>query len=264
MQNSGQLASVSYMTCPDGSKRAYLRHEGLKERPGLVFLAGHGSDMFGTKADALHQMACSHNIPFLRFDYFGHGLSDGAFLDGTITKWVNDCVMMLDQLTTGPQILVGSSLGGWLMIRTAQERRDRIAGLVGIAAAPDFTETLIWEGLTSEQKQQMETNGQIALPNPYAPEDVVYPYHLVLDGRSNLVMNRPINLDIPLTLFQGMADQEVPWQTAIKIAEKWCGEQVDVILDKQAGHRFSEDRHLQQICAATYRLYAAEAEIQKC
>ena len=141
MQNTGQLASVSYLTCPDGSKRAYSRHEGLKDAPGLVFLAGHGSDMFGTKADTLHQMACSHNIPFLRFDYFGHGLSDGAFLDGTITKWVNDCVMMLDHLTTGPQILVGSSLGGWLMIRTAQERSDRIVGLVGIAAAADFTET---------------------------------------------------------------------------------------------------------------------------
>ena len=172
--------------------------------------------------------------------------------------------MMLDQLTTGPQILVGSSLGGWLMIRTAQERRDRIAGLVGIAAAPDFTETLIWEGLTSEQKQQMEANGQIALPNPYAPEDVIYTYHLILDGRSNLVLDRSINLDIPLTLFQGMADQEVPWQTAIQIAEKWYGEQVDVILDKQAGHRFSEDHHLQQICAATYRLYAAEAAVRKC
>ena len=86
MQNTGQLDSVSYLTCPDGSKRAYLRQEGLKDGPGLVFLAGHGSDMFGTKADALHQMACSYNIPFLRFDYFGHGLSDGAFLDGTITK----------------------------------------------------------------------------------------------------------------------------------------------------------------------------------
>ena len=264
MQNSGQLDSISYLTCPDGSKRAYLHNEGRKEGPGLVFLAGHGSDMFGTKADALHQMACSHNIPFLRFDYFGHGLSDGAFLDGTITKWVNDCVMMLDQLTTGPQILIGSSLGGWLMIRTAQERRDRIAGLVGIAAAPDFTETLIWEGLTSKQKKQMEANGQIALPNPYASEDVIFPYHLVLDGRSNLVMDSPINLDIPLILFQGMADQEVPWQTAIKIAEKWCGEQVDVILDKQAGHRFSEDHHLQKICAATYRLYAAEAEKREC
>ena len=264
MQNTGQLDHVSYLNCPDGSKRAYLRHSGLKDAPGLVFFAGHGSDMFGTKADALHQMACTHNIPFLRFDYFGHGLSDGAFLDGTITKWVDDCMMMLDQLTTGPQILIGSSLGGWLMIRTAQERSNRIAGLVGIAAAPDFTETLVWETLTSEQKQQMEADGQIALPNPYALEDLIYPYHLILDGRNNLVLDRPINLDIPLTLFQGMADQEVPWQTAIQIAEKWGGKQVDVILDKQASHRFSEERHLQQICAATYRLYADKAAMRKC
>ena len=139
--------------------------------------------MFGTKAVTLHQMARDQDIPFLRFDYFGHGLSDGGFLEGTISQWVDDCVMMLDKLTTGPQILVGSSLGGWLMIRTALERPKRVVGLVGIAAAPDFTETLIWDGLNDQQKRQMQADGQIALPNPYAPEDVVYPYHLVLDGR---------------------------------------------------------------------------------
>lgn len=259
MQNTGQLDPVSYLTCPDGSKRAYLRHEGQTGSPGIVFLAGHGSDMLGTKADALHQLACTHNIPFLRFDYFGHGLSDGSFLDGTITKWVNDCVLMLDLLTTGPQILVGSSLGGWLMFRTTQERRERVAGLVGIAAAPDFTETLVWGGLNGQQKRQMRDDGQIALPNLYAPEDVIYPYHLILDGRDNLVMDGLADLNIPLTLFQGMADNEVPWQTSTQIAEKWGGKQVNVVLDKQAGHRFSENHHLEQICAATYRLWAAEA-----
>ena len=136
MQKIGQPDPVSYLTCPDGSKRAYLHHKGNKNVPGVVFLAGHGSDMFGAKAVALHQMARDQDIPFLRFDYFGHGLSDGSFLKGTISQWVDVCVMMLDQLTTGPQILVGSSLGGWLMIRTALERRQRVAGLVGIAAAP--------------------------------------------------------------------------------------------------------------------------------
>ena len=105
----------------------------------------------------------------------------------------------------------------------------------------------------------MKADGQIALPNPYSAEDVIYPYHLVLDGRKNLVLNSPIDLEIPLTLFQGMADREVPWQTAIQIAENWRGQQVNVILDKQAGHRFSEAHHLHQICAAAYRLYEAEA-----
>ena len=125
MQKTGQSDLVSYITFPDGSKRAYLRNEGNKNTPGIVFLAGHGSDLFGTKAGALHQMARDHDIQFLRFDYFGHGLSDGNFLEGTVSQWVYDCVMMLDQLTTGPQILVGSSLGGWLMIRTALERPQR-------------------------------------------------------------------------------------------------------------------------------------------
>ena len=259
MQKSGQLDPVSYLNCPDGSKRAYLRHEGLKDAPGLVFLAGQGSDMFGAKADALHQMAREHDIPFLRFDYFGHGLSDGSFLEGTVSQWVDDCLMMIDQLTSGPQILVGSSLGGWLMIRTALKRRERVAGLIGIAAAPDFTEKLIWDSLNSQQKQQMKSDGQINVPNPYAPDDAIYTYHLVLDGRDNLVLDKSIELNIPLILFQGMADREVPWQTAIQIAEKWEGEQVEIVLDKRAGHRFSDENQLQQICTATRRLQTAKA-----
>lgn len=255
MQNTGHTDNTAYLSCPDGTKRAYLRHEGRDGVPGLVFLAGHGSDMFGTKAEILHQLAVAADIPFLRFDYFGHGLSDGAFLNGTISAWVEDCVLMLDQLTSGPQILVGSSLGGWLMIRAAQKRPERVAGLVGIAAAPDFTETLIWDALTEQQKQQMQACGQIALPNPYAPEDVIYPYHLVTDGRDNLVLDKPIGLDIPVVLLQGMADHEVPWQTALCIAERWQTEQVQVILDKAAGHRFSDDSQIEQICSAVRGLY---------
>lgn len=162
---------------------------------------------------------------------------------------------MLDELTSGPQLLVGSSLGGWLMIRAAQDRPERVAGLVGIAAAPDFTETLIWEALTDAQKDQMKTSGQIALPNPYAPEDVVYPYHLVTDGRDNLVLTKPIGLDMPVVLLQGMADHEVPWQTALHIAEQWASDEVQVILDKAAGHRFSEDSQIEQICSVVRRLY---------
>ena len=110
MQNTGHTDNVSFLNCPDGTKRAYLRHQGRAGVPGLVFLAGHGSDMFGTKAEILHQLAVEADIPFLRFDYFGHGLSDGAFLEGTISKWVDDCVLMLDELTSGPQLLVGSCL----------------------------------------------------------------------------------------------------------------------------------------------------------
>ena len=255
MQNTGHKDAVSFLSCPDGTKRAYLRHQGRGDVPGLVFLAGHGSDMFGTKAEVLHQLAADADIPFLRFDYFGHGLSDGAFLDGTISKWVDDCVLMLDELTTGPQLLVGSSLGEWLMIRAAQERPERVAGLVGIAAAPDFTETLIWDALTAAQKQQMKTTGQIALPNAYAPEDVIYPYHLVTDGRKNLVLDKAVDLHLPVRLLQGMADHEVPWQTAIKIAEQWCSDDVQVILDKAAGHRFSEDSQIEQICSVVRNLH---------
>lgn len=246
---------ISYLTCPDGTKRAYARYQTKSDRPGLVFLAGHGSDMLGAKAQALHQWTEEENIPFLRFDYFGHGLSDGSFLDGNISKWVDDCVFTIDQLTSGPQILVGSSLGGWLMIRTAQERPDRIAGLVGIAAAPDFTETLIWNALSDEQKILMQEAGQITLPNPYAPEDVVYPYHLITDGRRNLVLDKPIKLDVPIALLHGMADEEVPWQTTIDISDRWQQGEVHIILNKQAGHRYSEVEQIAQIISTTRELY---------
>ena len=130
--------------------------------------------MEGSKAIALEEMANCQKIPFLRFDYLGHGRSDGRFLDGNLSRWLADCTAMLDALTKGPQILVGSSLGGWLMVLTALQRKSRVAGMVGIAAAPDFTKTLIWDELTPTQQDQMKKDSQIALPNPYADADVIF------------------------------------------------------------------------------------------
>jgi len=165
MQQNQTDKQVSYYHAEDNSKRAYHAINQSKSgphNPGIIFLAGHGSDMMGTKALAIEALAEQSGIPFLRFDYFGHGLSDGHFLEGNLSVWLKDCLNMLDGLTTGPQILVGSSLGGWLMIRTAQYRKDRIKGLIGIAAAPDFTETLIWNQLEAQQKRQMQQDRKIA------------------------------------------------------------------------------------------------------
>ena len=162
---------------------------------------------------------------------------------------------MLDALTTGPQILVGSSLGGWLMVLTALQRKSRIGGMIGIAAAPDFTETLIWEALTPAQREQMKIKGQIALPNPYADEDVSYPYHLIEDGKRHLLLKKKIDLDIAVILHQGMQAGEVPWQTAIQLAEKLTSKDVQIILDKQAGHRYSEASQIDALLASVMGMH---------
>jgi len=218
--------------------------------PGIIFLCGHGSDMNGTKALVLEQLALDEGFGFTRFDYFGHGASQGNMSDGTISIWTDDCLAILDEVTLGPQILIGSSLGGWLMLITARARISRIAGLIGIAAAPDFTEDLIWSSLSDSQRDEMKTTGQITLPNPYANEGVVYPYNLIKDGRNNLVMTAPLELDIPVCLFHGMQDREVPWHTAIALSNAMPSDNVIIHLDKNAGHRFSTPDQLAAICQA--------------
>ena len=258
MPNQENIAPISYHNLKQGGKLAYNalhQQRATAQNPGLVFLTGHGSDMEGSKAIALENMAGRQNIPFLRFDYFGHGRSDGRFLDGNLSRWLEDCTAMLDALTTGPQILVGSSLGGWLMVLTALQRKNRIAGMVGIAAAPDFTDTLIWEALTLAQQEQMKIKGQIALPNPYADEDVIYPYHLIEDGKKHLLLKNEIDLNIPVILHQGMKDGEVPWQTAIQLAEKLTTKDVQIILDKQAGHRYSEASQIDALLASVMGMH---------
>ena len=232
-----------------------------KTNPGIIFLCGHGSDMNGTKALILEQLALDEGFGFTRFDYFGHGASEGDMSEGTISIWTDDCLAILDEVTLGPQILVGSSLGGWVMLTAARARISRIAGLIGIAAAPDFTEDLIWSSLSNSQRDEMKTTGQITLPNPYADEGVDYPYSLIEDGRKNLVMTGPLELDIPVCLFQGMQDHEVPWHTAIALSNAIQSDNVIVHLDKNAGHRFSTPDQLAAICQAV-RVMRAHAPAQ--
>ena len=216
---------------------------------GIIFLCGHGSDMDGTKALVAEDWAKRKGRPFLRFDYRGHGQSSGAFLDGNISSWTSDCLAAVDALTDGPQILVGSSLGGWLMLNVALARPDRIAGLIGIAAAPDFTEDLLWAEFSEAQRRQIEADGVIALPNPYSDEPVKYPWHLITDGRNNLRLRGGLDITAPVRLLHGMKDEEVPWTTATATAEALTGRDVEVTLVKEAGHRFSEPDQLALLIA---------------
>lgn len=230
----------------DGATIAYHRTPG--KSPGVVFLTGFRSDMEGSKALALEDFCRARGQAFLRFDYFGHGASSGDFVDGTIGRWAADAVFALDTLTDGPQVLVGSSMGGWLMLLAALKRPERIVGLLGIAAAPDFTEDLIPAELSSEQHATLEKNGAVAIPNCYDEGD---PYlitkALLDDGRDHLLLRKPINLNLPVRLIQGLKDEDVPWQTALKIQEKLSSDDVEITFVKDGTHRLSEPHDLDRL-----------------
>ncbi|MBR9973045.1 alpha/beta hydrolase [Magnetospirillum sp. J10] len=231
------------LTRTDGASMAYQRLEG--KTPGIVFLHGFHSDMEGTKALALESLCRNQGRAFLRFDLFGHGKSSGRVEDGSVSRWADDAVAALDELTQGPQVLVGSSLGGWIALLAALRRRDRVAALVGIAAAPDFTEDLMWAEFTPEQRHDLLAQGYVIQPNCYEPENPwTVPRLLIEDGRNNLLLRDTINLFCPVRLIQGQKDADVPWQTAVKIADCLASDDVEITLIKDGDHRLSRDRDL--------------------
>ena len=236
----------------DGGAIAYCRM--LGQSPGVVFLTGFKSDMTGSKALALEDFCRRRGQAFLRFDYTGHGQSSGAFENGTIGEWADDTILALDRLCEGPQVLVGSSMGGWIMLLAALARPDRIAGLVGTAAAPDFTEDLMSKEFSSEQKQQMETQGFVEIPNCYDEEPYKITKALLDDGRDHLLLKAEIPLDCPVRLIHGDKDEDVPWQTSLRIAEKLRTTDVETLFVKNGGHRLSEPRDLDRLCRTLGRL----------
>ncbi len=236
----------------DGASIAYEHSPG--KGPGVVFFCGFKSDMTGDKALALEGFCRQRGQAFLRFDYTGHGASSGAFADGTIGAWTADAVFVLDELTEGGQILVGSSMGGWLTVLTALARPERIAGLIGIASAPDFTEELIWNGLGAEERQRLHADGVIHQPSDYDEESTPITRALIEDGRRHLVLDKPIGLTCPARLLHGMADTDVPWRLSVKLAEKLASEDVTVTLIKDAEHRMSRAGDIERIKGAVAEL----------
>lgn len=227
---------------------AYRTVEGAG--PGVMFLGGFMSDMTGTKATALEAHCRRAGRAFVRFDYSGHGESGGAFRDGTIGAWRDDALAVLDAVASGPQVLVGSSMGGWIMLLVALAWPERIAGLVGVAAAPDFTEDLIWSTLDDETRRRLTETGEISLPCDYDEEPYPITMGLIEEGRSHFLLRAPIALDCPIHLLQGMVDEDVPWRTALKIAELVESERVVVELVKDGDHRLSRDQDLARLTAA--------------
>jgi pimeloyl-ACP methyl ester carboxylesterase len=237
--------SAAILPREGGATIAYHRLAGAA--PGIVFLGGFRSDMTGTKALFLQNYCRERDRAFVRFDYFAHGQSNGDFADGTISRWRDDAVAVIDSLTEGPQVLVGSSMGGWIMVLAALARPTRIAALVGIAAAPDFTTDLLPRRLSEAQRRTLFDEDRILLPSPYDPAGYLYTRALVEDGDRNLVLRGDIPLACPARLLHGMADESVPWQQSRKLAERLAGTDVTLTLIKDGDHRLSRDQDLARL-----------------
>jgi pimeloyl-ACP methyl ester carboxylesterase len=228
----------------DGIALAWRRRAG--RAPTVVFLPGFSSDMTGTKAAALDAWCAARGQAYLRLDYSGHGASGGDFIDGTIGAWLADALTVIDSATDGPLVIVGSSMGGWIALHVALARPERLAGLIGIAAAPDFTEALMWEAMTFEERARLMGRGMIEVPNPYGPPTKVT-RALIEDGRRHLLLRGAdpvIDITAPVRLLHGQQDREVPWELALRIAEAITAGDVRISLVKDGDHRLSRPHDL--------------------
>lgn len=248
---TGTYPPHDLLSLPDGSHLAYRRVTATADRgPGIVFLSGFASDMTGSKGSALENWASERGQAILRFDYSGHGRSAGRFRNGTIGRWSEDALAAIDRLTEGPLILVGSSMGGWIMLLVALARPDRVAGLVGIAAAPDFTEDLMWAQMSEADRTELMRVGAIQQPSQYQDEPLVITRALIEEGRRHLLLRGPIGIGCPARLLHGMADPDVPWRTSQQLAERLTAADVTVTLIKDGDHRLSREQDLRRLFAA--------------
>lgn len=207
--------------------------------PGVVFLGGFHSDMEGTKAIDLENWAKMSGRAFLRFDYGGHGQSSGDFLDGCIGEWFNDARSAILRLTDGPQILVGSSMGGWISLLLCREIPDNIMGLVGIAAAPDFTEDSMWNGFSTQDRDDLLSKGRVEQPSDYSDEPYIITRKLIEDGRQHLVLRENLSLPFPVRFLQGTADTDVDMNVALNLLDHADGIDIRLTCVKGVDHRFS-------------------------
>jgi pimeloyl-ACP methyl ester carboxylesterase len=229
--------------------------------PGLVWLGGYRSDMAGTKAEALDAWAAESGHAFLRHDYSGHGESGGDFRGGTISRWLAESLAVFRRFTDGKQILVGSSMGAWIALRMVQELQKageggRVAGLVLLAPAPDFTMELMEPQLTKKQKRALEEQGYFDEPSEYSPEPNVYTRALFEDGRENRVMVGMIDTHCPVHVIQGLADPDVPHTHALKLVSHLPADDVTVSLVKDGDHRLSRPQDLKLLLRAIGTLVA--------
>lgn len=248
--------TVKFLSAPsfagqDQHKIAYCQSDGAG--PGLIWCGGLKSDMEGSKALALHEWAQARGTGYVRFDYFGHGQSSGRFRDGHISRWAQDTVQIIDELTTEPQILIGSSMGGWTALLAALARPERVKALILIAPAPDFTEKLMWARFSEDIRKTIMQEGIY-----YEPSDYDEPYEisreLIVDGRENLLLNAPIALNIPVRILQGMCDTSVPWQHAHTLIDVLTSSDVEMTVVKDGDHSLSRPQDIERLIRTVQNL----------
>ena len=242
------MTRVDFLEARPGVHLAYQHRPG--RGPTLLFLPGYASDMAGGKASALDAWAEREGRAMLRFDYGGCGMSGGAFEGQTLKLWLDDALTMIDRVAEGPVVLVGSSMGGWLMLHAALERRERVAGLVGIAAAPDFTG---W-GFTEAEKLTILGDGRLERPNPHGEAPTVTTRDFWQSGEALRLTHAPIAVDCPVRLLHGEQDRDVPWAWSLQLAKSIRSADVQLTLVKDGDHRLSRDGDLALLIATVTTL----------
>ena len=228
-------------TGPVDQDLAYSHTSG--HSPTVVFLPGYRSDMQSSKALDIAAFCAARGQACLRLDYAGHGASGGAFTDGTIGSWTEDALHLIDTHTQGPLILVGSSMGGWIALLVAIARPGRVAGLIGIAAAPDFTEDLMWAAMMPNERARLAADGVLYAESDYG-DPLPVTARLIEDGRTRLLLRGPIPIACPVRLIHGQRDPDVPWETALRLADRLESADVQVMLIKDGDHRLSRPSDL--------------------
>ncbi len=240
---------------------AYVQIQG--KSPTVVFIHGFRSDMTGTKALALEEWCVSNDQSYIRFDCSGHGKSSGKFEDQTISSWKQDVLDILDHVAKEPVVLVGSSMGGWLALLAARERKKQVLGLVGVASAPDFTENLIWEALSKKQKEEVVKKGKTVIKSEYDAAGYPITRALIEDGRKHLLLGGEIDITCPVHLIHGMKDEDVPWQISLSINEKLVSKDVRTTLVEEGDHRMSSAKDLQLLTKSVGKMLEKIIQQQK-
>ena len=240
--------TTEYFTSPEGRRLAFRKIPPAHGGPTLIWLSGYRSDMSGGKAQAVKSWAWESGFGAVLFDYSGHGESEGRFEDGTISAWREDTLAAIDALSEGPVILIGSSMGGWMALLAALARPDRVKGLVLIAPAPDFTEKLMWAGLTKAQQEEVMTQGVTLRPSDYGTPDPITKA-LIEDGRGWQILDAPIAFDGPVRILQGMQDADVPWTHAARLVDALTASDLTITLIKDGDHRLSREQDIARLLA---------------
>jgi pimeloyl-ACP methyl ester carboxylesterase len=255
-QSAAASQSAAFIVVGEASAARSIAVRARKgSAPGLFWLGGFNSDMQGTKALALDAWAAEHGRAFVRFDYSGHGESGGAFIEGTIGRWLEESIAVFERFCVGPQIVIGSSMGGWMALLLARElakrggNRASLAGLVLIAPAPDFTEQLMWNGFSPEVRNEIETNGVWLRPSQYG-EPYPITRALIEEGRNHLLLGSAIDVGCPVRILQGAKDPDVPWQHAFALAHRLPSDDVVLTVIQDGDHRLSRPQDIARMIAA--------------